>query len=142
MLDADLARLLDEWALRRAAEGVDRRDRELWGSVMTDDCVIEGPGYRLAGRARILETLNLLAERYVATQHRVHNQVVVIEHETASGETYSIADHLFVSAEKQYVLSWAIRYQDRWRCENRQWRFTSRVLVLDWTETRAVQKPG
>ena len=48
-----LSRLLDEAALRRTAElyatGADRRDKALWGAIMTEDCVIEAPGIALKG---------------------------------------------------------------------------------------------
>jgi hypothetical protein len=141
--DQQLSRLIDENALRRSAElyaqGADRRDKELWASLVTSDCVIEGPGFKLVGRAEIVASLDFLATTYVATQHRVHNQVVTIEGDTARGETYCTADHVIVSATDRSLLSWAIRYQDRWERAERQWRFMSRLLVLDWTETRALR---
>ena len=50
--------------------------RTLWASIFTDDGVIEAPGLRLEGRANIVAALDVMARLYVATQHRVHNQVV------------------------------------------------------------------
>jgi SnoaL-like domain len=140
--DPRIARLLDERALRRCAElyaqGADRRDKTLWASIVTEDCVIEGPGLRLAGRANITAALDIMATLYTATQHRVHNQVVTIEGDSAEGETYSTADHLRTADGVTTLLAWAIRYQDRWRREDGAWRFSHRRLVIDWTETRTL----
>ena len=141
MSDA-IERLLDEAALRRTAElyaqGADRRDKALWASIMTEDCVIEAPGIELKGRAQIVAALDIMATLYTATQHRVHNLVATIEGDRAHGETYSMADHLTVAGGQTTMLTWAIRYQDRWRRETGQWRFARRVLVLDWTDTRVL----
>jgi hypothetical protein len=142
MKEQQLARLLDEAALRRTAEqyaqGADRRDKTLWGAIVTDDCVIEAPGMRLLGREQIVAALDVMAKLYVATQHRVHNQLVEIDGDRAHGETYSVADHLSIVDGRKTVLTWAIRYQDRWRREHGEWRFERRTLLLDWTETRAL----
>ena len=87
MSDPRLERLIDEAALRRTAElyaqGADRRDKALWASIMTEDCVIEAPGIELRGRAQIVGALDIMAQLYAATQHRVHNQIVSIEGDAA-----------------------------------------------------------
>jgi ketosteroid isomerase-like protein len=145
MSDPRVERLIDEAALRRTAElyaqGADRRDKALWASIMTEDCVIEAPGIELKGRAQIVGALDIMAKLYASTQHRVHNQVVTIHADSAWGETYSVADHLTVADGRTTVLTWAIRYQDRWRREAAQWRFARRALVLDWTDTRELAPP-
>ena len=140
MSDGRIERLLDERDLRHTAElyaqGADRRDKELWSSIFTEDCVVESPGFRLIGRANIIAALDGLAQHYAATQHRVHNQVVIVDGDSASGETYSTADHVSHPSPAQTVLTWAIRYQDRWRREGGVWRFCHRRLVIDWSESR------
>ena len=92
MSDARVALLLDESELRRSAElyaqGAGRRDKALWASIFTDDGVIEAPGLRLEGRANIVAALDVMARLYVATQHRVHNQLVRIEEELGSEAVY------------------------------------------------------
>ena len=142
MSDARLERLLDERDLRRTAElyaqGADRRDKQTWSSIFTEDGVIEAPGLRLEGRASIVAALDVMARLYVATQHRVHNQVVSIDGDAASGETYSTADHLSAAGDARTILTWAIRYQDRWRRVDGLWRFSHRLLVIDWTDTRTI----
>ena len=142
MSDPRLERLLDEAALRRTAElyaqGADRRDKALWASILTEDCLLEAPGIELKGRAQIVGALDIMAQLYVSTQHRVHNQLVTIEGDRARGETYSVADHLSVADGRTTILTWAIRYQDRWQREAGRWLFSHRALVLDWTDTRVL----
>ena len=86
-----LSQLLDEAALRKAAElyakGADRRDKALWASLVTADCVIDGPGFKMEGRDQVVASLDILAQMFFMTQHRVHNQVVTISGDTAKGET-------------------------------------------------------
>jgi len=140
MHDSDLRLLLDEAALRRTAElyaqGADRRDKATWAAITTEDCLIEAPGIILRGQREIVAALDFMAQLYVATQHRVHNQIALIDGDSARGETYSVADHLSVAEGGRTLLTWAIRYQDRWRREDGVWRFEHRFLILDWTETR------
>jgi len=54
---AEIARLVDERALRRLAElyaqAADRRDPDLFARIMTTDGVIEHEGFRIEGRERI-----------------------------------------------------------------------------------------
>lgn len=142
MIDPRVERLLDERELRRTAElyaqGADRRDKQLWASIFTEDGVIEAPGIRIEGRANIVAALDVMARLYFATQHRVHNQVVSIDGDTAEGETYSTADHLSAAGDTRTILTWAIRYQDRWRRVDGAWRFSHRSLLIDWTDTRTL----
>lgn len=130
----------DDLALRRCAElyaaGADRKDKDLWRTVLAEDCVIEGPGFSIAGREANLGSIDMLGQMFRATQHRVHQVVATISGDTASGETYCTADHLL--KDQDAVLSWAIRYQDTWRKEGGEWRFARRQLVVDWEEIRPV----
>jgi hypothetical protein len=140
MTEDPMLRLLDEAALRRTAElyaqGADRRDKATWAAITTEDCIIEAPGIRLVGQREIVAALDFMARLYVTTQHRVHNQLVRIVADRAEGETYGTADHVSAVQGGRTILTWAIRYQDRWRREAGVWRFEHRLLLLDWTETR------
>ncbi|WP_150294279.1 nuclear transport factor 2 family protein [Sphingobium estronivorans] len=132
--------LIDQNLLRRTAEiyaaGADRRDKALWRQVLAEDCVIEGPGFTSEGRDNCLPSLDALGTMFRATQHRVHQQTVIIDGDRATGETYCTADHLLNNDDT--ILVWAIRYQDEWRREGNDWQFTRRRLIVDWTETRPV----
>jgi len=135
MSDA-LARLIDEAALRRTADlyaqGADRKDKQLWRSVLAIDCRIEGPGFVTEGIDATLQSIDALGTMFRATLHRVHNQMVMLEGDSAHGETYCTADHLL--NDKDQLLRWTIRYLDEWRREADGWRFTRRRLELLWEE--------
>jgi len=134
------AELVDLAALRRTADlyaqGADRRDKALWEAVLAEDCVIEGPGFTIEGRAANLSSIDALGQMFRATVHRVHNQVATVTGDDATGETYCTADHLLNDVDS--VLVWTIRYLDQWRREGGQWRFTHRKLIVEWEEVRAV----
>ncbi len=139
-----LDELRDLAELRRTAElyaqGADRRDKALWQAVLAEDCVIEGPGFSIAGRDANLGSIDALGQMFRATVHRVHNQVATVSGDDATGETYCTADHLL--NETDSVLVWTIRYQDHWRREEGHWRFTHRKLIVEWEEVRPVTVKG
>lgn len=134
----------EQAALRRTAElyalGADRRDKNLWRQVLADDCVIEGPGFAIEGREANLGSIDFLAANFRATVHRIHQCVAIVAGDAAEGETYSTADHLL--PDRDEVLVWSIRYQDRWRREDGHWLFARRKLFVDWEETRPVTVTG
>jgi ketosteroid isomerase-like protein len=131
------ADLEDRSALRelayRYARAVDRRDWELAGRLFTRECVLVGPGYELVGRDAILAGLRQI-DRFSATQHSVHNQLVEIAGDRATGETYCTAHHLYDRDGVRRKLSWGIRYQDRCLREQTDWRYERRELLLDWAQ--------
>lgn len=139
-----LDELRDLAELRRTAElyaqGADRRDKALWQAVLAEDCVIEGPGFSIAGRDANLGSIDALRQMFRATVHRVHNQVATVSGDDATGETYCTADHLLNDMDS--VLVWTIRYQDHWRREEGHWRFTHRKLIVEWEEVRPVTVKG
>ncbi len=136
--------IFDQLQLRQLAEvyavGADRRDKALWRQVLAEDCVMEGPGFVTEGLENCLLSIDALGQMFRATSHRVHQQVVEIDGDRASGETYCTADHLLNHEDS--ILVWTIRYQDEWRRGEEGWRFTRRCLILDWTETRPVTRDG
>jgi len=137
-MSADLALLRQTADLY--AVGADRRDKALWTQVLAEDCIIEGPGFSASGREANLGSLDALSQMFRKTRHIVHQVVANVSEETATGETYSTAEHLLNDADM--ILIWAIRYQDTWRREDGVWRFTHRRLIVDWEETRAVTVKG
>ncbi|WP_240334294.1 nuclear transport factor 2 family protein [Sphingobium estronivorans] len=133
----------DVLALRRTAElyarGADRRCAEDWLATMDQDIEITGPGFSFKGREAALGSLVTLGQMFKSTRHIVHNQLVEIDGDHASGETYATAEHRMAGEGGDVLLCWAIRYQDEWRREAGQWRFTRRDLILDWEELRPLK---
>lgn len=134
----------DEAAIRRLAaqyaHAVDRNEPLLLASLFAADAVIEGPGFVMQGREQIRAIPGMLKGMYSRTLHQVHQQTVRIEGDSAEAETYCTANHLSDkgggAAEN---LAWAMRYLDSLRREDGRWVFARRVVVIDWTETRAAQ---
>jgi uncharacterized protein (TIGR02246 family) len=135
----------DEAAIRRLcalyAQAVDRNQPDLLAGLFTADAVIEGPGFAMRGREEIRAIPGMLRQAYSRTLHLVMNQVFEITGDVAEGETCGLANHLSASADTASNLVWALRYQDRLRRDNGEWRFERRRIFIDWTETRPAQIP-
>jgi hypothetical protein len=134
-------------ALRRTAEtyalGADRRSKDCWRSVLAQDVEIVGPGFAIQGLEANLGSIDHLAHAFKATRHMVHDQDVTVTGDEAHGETRSTAEHRLAGPDgTDLLLVWAIRYQDRWRREGADWKFTRRELIVDWEEMRPVQNVG
>ncbi|MEO7383856.1 MAG: nuclear transport factor 2 family protein [Novosphingobium sp.] len=121
------------------ARGADRRCKADWEEILAEDVVIVGPGFSVAGREANLGSIDMLGSMFKATRHMVHNLTAEIDGDRAVGETYCTAEHRLPGEHSDMLLCWAIRYQDEWRREHGQWRFTRRELVLDWEELRPVK---
>lgn len=130
-------------ALRRTAEryavGADRRDKALWREVLAEDVEISGPGFSIAGLEANLGSIDHLAHAFTMTRHVVHDMDVIVEGDSAQGETRSTAEHRIAAPEGDKLLVWAIRYQDQWRRENDCWKFTRRTVIVDWEELRPIK---
>ena len=134
----DFHRLADIYA-----RAVDSKDAKLLDSVITDDVIIEGPGFRLEGRKEVLGITEALGQYYLKTQHMVSQQLGEVSRETGVAETYCTANHiLFPEAGKpDRVMTWNIRYQDRFEQKDGNWLFRRRSLIVDWMEVREVSLP-
>ncbi len=124
------------------AKAMDQDGAALLPDIMTNDIVIEGPGFKMDGLAQAQHSPVMLKEMYAKTQHVVHNQTVELTGQgTAKGETYCTANHIYRDWEGKgptnYI--WNIRYQDRLVMEDGRWKLQHRELVLDWTEMTPVK---
>lgn len=109
--------------------------------IMTKDIEIIGPGFHMTGMEQVLEIPANLGKMFLKTRHLIHNQTVTVDNGEAEGETYCTASHVLPPSGEggdHQLLVWAIRYQERFRRDGAQWRFTRRELILDWTETRNI----
>jgi uncharacterized protein (TIGR02246 family) len=131
------AEIADRLALRalvdRYASIPDDRNYALVDEIFSEDAVLVGPGFELAGRNAIREGMKAI-ERYASTLHSMHGQTVEIAGDEATGETRCTANHLYEEEGVSRKLDWGIRYQDRYRREAGGWRISRRELVLVWTQ--------
>jgi hypothetical protein len=137
------SRLEDEWEIRRLAylyaQAMDRNQPEILDRIFTPDAVMERPGIVWRGLAELRAVPAWLHGRCERMAHHVHNQLAVIDGDTATAETYGLS-HLVQRGPSHnlYVFEQGIRYQDDLVRSADGWRFTRRRLIYDWTETRTV----
>lgn len=78
-------------------------------------------------------------QAYTHTTHFNGQSIINIDPNgnTAHGETYCAAHHLFQKDGTRYVMVAHLRYHDKIECFSGTWLFAERKLYLDWSETRA-----
>jgi len=141
------AEAADRLALRELfdayAHCADRRDAEGQKALFTDDTrfavYMEGEGseptYVLQGREALTPVFDDL-NRYEATTHFNGQSTVTIDGDRATGESYTIAHHVFSEDGARKVMVAALRYLDTFARVEGSWYFAERSLILDWSETR------
>lgn len=143
----------DRFALRQLAEsyaiGCDSRDADLLRSLFVDGATItvHWPG-RTPSVIVLPEAADSipasLAARYDRTYHFVGNHRAVLDGDVATGVTYCTAHHLTAIGgdanprDDVHDHVMVIRYEDTYRRTGDGWRFASRDLRVDWTESRTV----
>ena len=146
--DADLRTRLELQDLTtQYGRGVDHRDFELLRSVFTQDArlaiVSREPGAEpsmdVRGRESVVDAMRGI-RRYPVTTHFVGRQHVEVDGERAAGETYCIAYHLHDVDGRTFNYVMSIRYQDRYAVEDGRWKFSERVLVVDWTDDQPLNQ--
>jgi hypothetical protein len=93
------------------------------------------PTYVLEGREAltpVFEDLN----QYEATTHFNGQHTVVLDGDRATGESYTIAHHLFTTNGQRQIMIASLRYEDVFVKVGGAWLFAERSLILDWSETR------
>jgi hypothetical protein len=146
------AEAVDRLALRELfdayAHCADRRDAEGQKALFTADTrfavYMNGEGseatYVLDGRealAPVFADLN----RYEATTHFNGQSTVTLDGDSATGESYTIAHHLYTENGERKIMIASLRYLDTFAKIDDRWYFAERKLVLDWSETRP-SSPG
>jgi ketosteroid isomerase-like protein len=127
------------------AHCADRRDAEGQKALFTDDTVfavyMDGeagePTYVLHGREALTPVFADL-NRYDVTTHFNGQSTVTIDGNRATGESYTIAHHLFTEDGDRKIMIASLRYLDTFAKLDGRWYFAERTLILDWSETRAV----
>lgn len=143
----------DRLALRELfdayAHCADRRDAEGQKALFTDDTVftvyMDGdgsePSYVLHGRDALTPVFDDL-NRYEVTTHFNGQSTVTIDGDRATGESYTIAHHVFTEDSTRKIMVAALRYLDEFAKVDGRWYFAERELILDWSETRSMTAPA
>jgi SnoaL-like domain len=125
------------------AHCADRRDAEGQKALFTVytrfAVYMDGEGseasYVLEGREALTPVFDDL-NRYQATMHFNGQSTVTLDGDRATGESYTIAHHLFTDdGNRKIMIAW-LRYLDRFVKLDGGWYFEERNLILDWSETR------
>jgi hypothetical protein len=143
------AEAADRLALRELfdayAHCADRRDAEGQKALFTDDTVFavymdgEGsdPTYVLHGREALTPIFDDL-NRYEATTHFNGQSTVTLDGDRATGESYTIAHHVYTKDGDRKIMVASLRYLDTFAKIEGRWYFGERKLILDWSKTRSM----
>jgi SnoaL-like domain len=141
------AEAADRLALRELfdayAHCADRRDAEGQKALFTEDTrfavYMDGeasePTYVLVGREALTPVFDDL-NRYEATTHFNGQSTVTIDGNRATGESYTIAHHVYTEDGARKIMIASLRYLDAFTKIEQSWYFAERNLILDWSETR------
>jgi len=143
----------DRLALRELfdayAHCADRPDAEGQKALFADDTrfavYMDGEGseptYVLQGREALTPVFDDL-NRYDATTHFNGQSTVTIDGNRVTGESYTIAHHLFTEDGDRKIMIASLRYLDTFTKNDGRWYFAERKLILDWSETRTMTAPA
>lgn len=131
------------------ARCADRRDAEGQMALFTIDTRFavymdgEGtePSYVIEGREGLTPVFEDLRQ-YEATTHFNGQSTVTLDGDRASGESYTIAHHLFTVGGERMIMVASLRYLDTFAKIEGAWFFAERNLILDWSETRPSASPS
>ncbi len=120
------------------ARAVDNRDKDLMRTLFAPDAQIVVPGVELDSLDDFIRGLDGL-DRFTATMHCVHNHQLVVTADTAKGQCYCIASHLYLVDAAPWKMDWGIRYRDRYRRNADGWIFSYRRLIIVWEQHAALK---
>ena len=130
------------------AHCADRRDAEGQKVLFTNDTrfavYMDGEGseatYVLEGREALTPVFADL-NRYEVTTHFNGQSTVAHDGDRATGESYTIAHHIFSEDGVRRITVASLRYIDVFAKVDGRWYFAARDLILDWSETRVLGGP-
>jgi hypothetical protein len=97
------------------------------------------PTYVLNGREALTPVFADL-NRYEVTTHFNGQSTVTIEGHKATGESYTVAHHLYTEDDERKIMIASLRYLDAFAKADGRWLFAERKLILDWSETHSVNQ--
>jgi hypothetical protein len=131
------------------ARCADTRDADGQKALFTTDSrfavYMDGPGteasYALEGRQAltpVFEDLN----RYEVTMHFNGQSTVILDGRGATGDSYTIAHHVYTEdGTRMMMVAW-LRYLDTFTKVDQTWKIAERQIILLWSETRPLGPPA
>ncbi len=96
--------------------------------------------YVLEGREALSPVFADL-NRYEVTMHFNGQSTVVLNDDAATGDSYTIAHHVFTEdGVRKMMVAW-LRYLDRFTKLDEAWLIAERSIILEWSETRPLGTP-
>ena len=130
------------------ARCADTRDAEGQKALFTEDTrfavYMDGPGteasYVLEGREALSPVFDDL-NRYEATMHFNGQSTVIVDGSQATGDSYTIAHHVYTEdGTRMMMVAW-LRYLDTFTKVDQTWYIADRQIILKWSETRPLGLP-
>jgi hypothetical protein len=105
---------------------------------------MDGPGSEpssvLEGREALSPVFDDL-NRYSATMHFNGQSTVTLDGHRATGDSYTIAHHVFTEdGIRKMMVAW-LRYLDVFTKVDQAWYIADRQIILEWSETRPLGAP-
>jgi hypothetical protein len=125
------------------AHCADTRDATGQKALFTEDTrfavYMDGPGtepsYVLEGREALSPVFDDL-NRYNETMHFNGQSTVVLDGNQATGDSYTIAHHVYTEdGTRMMMVAW-LRYLDAFTKVDEAWYIAERQIILKWSETR------
>jgi hypothetical protein len=98
------------------------------------------PTYVLEGREALSPVFADL-NQYDVTTHFNGQSTVTLDGDTAAGECYTIAHHLYTADDERKIMIASLRSLDTYSKVDGAWYFAERKLIVDWMETRTSIAP-
>jgi SnoaL-like domain len=142
----------DRLAIRKLfdayAHCADTRDAEGQKALFTQDArfavYMDGPrtepSYVLEGREALSPVFDDL-NRYEETMHFNGQSTVSIDENQVTGDSYTIAHHVYTEGGTRMMMVAWLRYLDTFTKVDETWFIAERQIILKWSETRPLGAP-
>lgn len=126
------------------ARYADRREPQQQANLFTEDATIEiyhsepgnnKPDTILHGRKEFVAGFETL-KQYEVTMHFNGQSTIHISGDSATGEVYCLAHHIWTEKGKRMLMIMGIRYYDTYVRRNNDWLFERRKLIFDWVDKK------
>jgi ketosteroid isomerase-like protein len=118
----------------RYAHCADKKDYDGFTEVFCEDAVFDYSGREVTPCTAIQDMMHVL-DKYTSTLHQIYNTLYEVEGDTAAGETYCLASHLYEEQGTTMKVDMGITYGDRLRRTSGGWRIALREFNLHWSQT-------